>query len=376
MPLPATLSAGGLLWTRIDTAFGHAQPGPVTALRDGLFMASLPFGSMSPGTAQPHSTLWRSADAEHWQRLSNSRAFSGRPSWIDWILGLAARGRGLIAVGMEQYADGSNANAEAWVSPDGVSWRRATVGDGIGETMDFAYPVARGFAAIGTDGYSFHAGMERGTAIWTSTDGTRWLRLPQSEVPAHVSIRSVAHGNGRYVAVGEPLPFGAPPTGSVPIWTSVDGVRYRMLSRSFGDPPADAVIAAVIWTGSAFVAVGTEEGVGAFAWRSADGLSWRQVELGAARPGSVDVRAGGIAPTSRGLLAIGMVDPGVGLPEPAAWLSTSDGRDWQPLSFPPALAGVSFGPAYSLGGHPFVSGSDQSTGTTALWALTDAPPAP
>ena len=354
----------------------------MAALGSQVVMATSPYGSVSPGTAMPHPTFWHSSDGSAWQRLPDSPAFAGvQDKWVDVVLGLTSNGSGLIAVGMQQYADASTANAEAWTSPDGgTTWTRASVADGTQATMNFVYRVSGGFVAIGTDGYSFHAGMEAGTAIWTSPDGTRWSRLPQSEVPAHVSISSVAHGAGRYVAVGQILPPGAMNADPAPKWISSDGIHFQALAGTAGGPSGDMVVRQVTWTGSAFVAVGDPLSLDApTAWRSANGIDWQQVELPTGAAAGAQVRVEGIVQTPTGVLAVGALDDTVHgtTANGIAW-GSSDGRSWQQVSQPTDFPGADLQSVAVLGGHVLVEGQDNRGGPSVglLWILGPATAAP
>ncbi len=383
---PASETVGGFLWTRIDAPFGGAQPGPMTALGSQVVMATSPYGWVSPGTAMPHPTFWHSLDGSTWQRLPDRPAFAGVPDkWMDVVLGLTSNGSGLIAVGMQQYADASTANAEAWTSPDGgKTWNRASVADGTQATMNFVYRAGGGFVAIGTDGYSFHAGMEAGTAIWTSSDGTHWTRLPQSEVPAHVSISSVAYGNGRYVAVGQILPPGAMNADPAPKWISSDGIHFQALAGTAGGPSGDMVVRQIVWTGSEFVAVGDPLSLDApTAWRSTNGMDWQPVELphdaGAGTPGaSAAAQSGveGIAETPTGLVAVGAAEDTIhGTTASGMVWESSDGRSWQVVSQPTDFPGADLQSVSPIGGGRFVVEGQDNRGDPSvalMWTLDPA----
>ena len=368
---PASETVGGYLWHRIDSQFGGAQPGPMTALGSEVVLATDPLrGVWAPGQPMLHPTFWHSADGSIWQRLPDSPAFAGvQDKWVDWVLGLSANGPGLIAVGMQQSVDGSAANAEVWTSPDGKTWTRASVDGGNGAAMSLVYRVAGGFVAIGTSRYAFNAGTGGGIAIWTSPDGTHWTRLPQSESPTGLDIISVAHGNGRYVAVGQAVKPGSSTAGvHLPIWTSSDGVHYQVIAPALGVPTSDATVAQVTWTGSAFVAVGDEPTVGSYAWRSTDGLHWQAVELQPFGPATPGTTAGGIAQTLTGLLAVGAVG-GVGGSMNGALWESSDGRTWQEVTMPALFDNVDLGSVRVLGSHLLVGGVDRASGASVVWML-------
>lgn len=355
-------------------AFRGAQVAAVTQLGPDLLAITSPFDQViQPGT-WAHPSLWQSTDGLTWQALPESSAFAEVTNrWIDTVNGVIAHGSGLIAVGAQQLFDASLANAEAWTSTDGATWTRAVVSDATDATMNLVYPVADGYVAIGTDGYSPHAGMERGTAIWTSPDGARWSRLPTSAVPSGVAIAGVAEANGRFVAVGGPALGAATPggVGTSLIWISSDGIHFESAARIPGTPvpsvlPSDAVLRGVAWTGSAFVAVGHHPSGGAFALRSSDGLSWRATDLPAGAAAEAYVT--GVVDTRAGLLVMGSALAGAsGTDQGIAWASR-DGTSWQLLGLPPEFRGVTL-TQLLIAGNRILAVGQTDQGAVRVWLL-------
>lgn len=370
-PTSTTQTIGGFGWRTLPyDAFGGAQITAMAQLGHDVIVITNPFGVVIQEGVWPHPSLWRSADGFVWQELRDSRAFAGVPdTWIDTVSGVTGHGSGLIAVGAQYLFDASVANAEAWISADGTTWTRAVVSDGEDATMNFAYPVADGYVAIGTDGYSPHAGMQRGTAIWTSPDGARWSRLPSSAIPSGVAIAGVAAANGRFVAAGgDALAQGMAADATSLIWVSSDGIHFRAVPRPLA-LPSDAVLRGVAWTGSAFVAVGHHLSGGAFALQSSDGLSWRATALpasGAAAQAFVTA----VTDTLFGLLVVGDALADASGSQGIAWIST-DGTSWQLLSLPSEFRGVTLTQLLAAGNHLLVAGQT-AQGAASAWLLEPA----
>lgn len=140
--------------------------------------------------------------------------------------------------------------------------------------------------------------------------------------PTDASLRGVAHGNGRYVALGDGVAL-----------TSEDAVVWT--PHEVGD--GQVWLREVVWTGDRFAAVG---GIwnqfyfdGRFA-ASADGSSWEVENLPVASPG-------GLASDGQGFVVIG----GIGLDPIADLRYSPDGETWVPGSIPfiPYLSGVAWG---------------------------------
>jgi hypothetical protein len=375
-PVGTASMSPSFAWTAIDEdAIGGVELGPIVALGSDVLAIGSPFGVLPAGGAWAHPTLWRSADGLRWNQLSPPSAFSGvRNAWIDTVSGVTGREGRFVAVGAQISDDGSTANAEAWTSPDGSSWARSTVDGAFGATMDLVVQLPDGYAAIGANGFSGHAGFGHGTAIWTSSDGTHWSRLPQTEVPAGVSIASVSHGPAGFFGVG----IAEPPGGSAdtfrPIWTSLDAVHWQMLGP-ITEVSANAGLAGVVWAGSSYVAVGDEPTVGSFAWQSTDGTAWTSTQLPALVNGTVAPQSdvAGLAVTPVGLLAIGFVSDGGGRSHSAMWQASLGGSStsalhWTRLALPSTFDDVTLTSIAVVGQLVFVTGETPS-GSFRAWLV-------
>jgi hypothetical protein len=279
------------------------------------------------GSAGASAGLWRSTDANHWQRLPVPPAMRG--AWIR--AATTFRGR-LVAIGAIASPDGT-ATPTAWTSADGTSWTRARAASdwqGV-ELIDIA-AGPDGLVAVG------RRETEQGAGAWTSSDGSTWTPLPPtSGLPfgfGFMEIRAVAYGEGVFVAVGRSDE--GQPNSSGAVWTSPDGRAWTKVDGAtvFGSTGAspsqrEVALSDVVNRGPGFVAVGTAVGssgmvVGAI-FTSRTGFAWTRVAvddgLEASEPTMITTWSGG--------LAVGANVRGYGWGHPAIWTS-SDGSAWVP----------------------------------------------
>lgn len=197
-----------------------------------------------------------------------------------------------VAHGVGTYVVGSS--RELWASSDLLGWTNASLPDGANiEDVAFGEGLFVGVSSFSGD-------------VWTSADGTNWLRSSLTEPAIPVSLQSITSGDGRFVAVGPEA-----------LATSLDGTNWHVvqtnfingLSVAFGNGRFVAVgpyssmattdgtnwlsrsvpqfrASAVAFGGGFFVAVGSdfssrsESGI----WISQDGLDWSYRSSHTSRP--------------------------------------------------------------------------------------------
>jgi hypothetical protein len=216
-------SVDGLAWTRVahdNDVFGSATLTNVIAGGPGLV-------ALGSDLERNGAAVWVSVDGLTWSRADVDESVF-REATIESVV---AGGPGLVAVG---YVDGDeHASAAVWVSPDGTSWTRVPHSESVfggegraesvagGDRLVAMYDITAGgpgLVAVGSSG--------QGAVVWTSEDGTTWMRVPHDEStfggPQYPSLLgpemlSVAAAGQRLIAVG---------FGHDPLWTSTDGLTW------------------------------------------------------------------------------------------------------------------------------------------------------
>jgi hypothetical protein len=368
---PAT--AGGYRWTPVHPdKFRGVALGAVTSTVDQRLIAVGTLAEAPDGTPG-HPAIWASADGITWSRLPDSLAFaSPRDRWNEILVDIVSSGNGFVAVGVEQEDDASSANAAAWVSPDGMTWTRATVEDGIGRTMDQVLATNSGFVAFGEAGYDHRAGFGDGTAIWTSRDGRTWTLIPDSEAPPFgTRLSGVVAGTREFVAAaalehteGEDVLLRPVTEG---VWCSLDAVHWQPI------PGTPLSVGEFVPLNDGFVALGSHDSAGGVsnpvAWRSTEDGTWIGVVL--PRPAGMatgtSIYGGGLVSGGAGLLVFGTRDDDFST---VGW-SSSDGAAWTPLDLTAILRGATIGGFYTARGGIVVLGTRSTAGgdEPAAWLL-------
>lgn len=324
-------------------------PGPVSSVAVGWSRAALPAGLDAPLTR----VVWTGSRFLAVQRVDGTvldsldgRTWHQQPAIPDGFVEQVAAGPGgVLAIG--------SVNAQGvvaiWHSADGLRWERTPDApslhsrDGAFLTMATVVAAGGGWLAVGGETLNCIPGACRlvRAVVWSSPDGLRWTRQPDTATIQHAEMTGVTSSPSGYVAVGDaaadPTRLGSPIQPAV--WTSSDGQTWTRSDRlptvaAPGD--ADVVLGSVAVAGSRVVAVGYVRTHGgpdeAFAWWS-DGGPWASVEIGPF-VGSQGVR---IVAVPGGWLA--MFGPGADPPCSSALWSSVDGSAWSCLGNDPAFAG-------------------------------------
>lgn len=381
----AAAQSGLFAWRRLDTSqMAGVSLDAVVARPDGSLLglgrASLIISEAGPGWS---TTVWQSADGASWTRVPGATTFTARTQpkpttgWNAVALAVARTATGYVAVGMDQAGDGSSADASAWYSADGVRWSRAAVADATGRTMDQLLVTSSGLVALGEAGYTFHAGMGTGTAVWTSADGRSWARVPAAEAPplgTRLSHALAAPGGG-YLAPAAQEYMGATTERVKPltdgVWGSADGIHWSPIA---GSPLGVTSLAVrsdiVVAVGSG--AAGSDLSQPALAWTWSGGKTWSGGALPTPSdlPSGVTVGATLVANGPSGMLAIGQRSDGDTATSLVVWTSP-DGVAWTPSSVPAPVA-TAVVLAVPLGGSFLVAGDAQpDTGPIpVMWLVT------
>ena len=373
------LAGHGYQWTPLDVGpfRGVGLQAVASTPSGGLIGIGTWLTSEAPDGTPRHPTVWTTADGATWERQPDSRAFlSRRDRWEETVIDVVANGPGFVAVGVEQFDDSSSADAAAWFSPDGRTWTRAKVEDAVGRTMDEVVAAADGFVAIGEAEYDFHGGFGAGTAIWTSTDGASWARLPETDAPPRgTRLRSVLAAPGMFLASAgfehaqgqEDQP--RPPL-TAGIWRSADAIHWKPI------PGTPLGLGDLVAASGGFLAMGStalDAGSSATkpaAFLSTDGQAWIEVALPRPPevPAGVTFYGGRLVDGPAGLLAFGERDDDFST---VGW-SSVDGTFWTPLGLTPALRGTQIERAVLVNGSILLLGQSQASGiyAPAMWLLS------
>lgn len=335
-----------------------------------LGVADSPFGVYAVGYVQPgpSAAIWRSTDGGRtWARVTGIEATEGTA-----IYAVAADGTRVVAVG----ADGSG--AAAWATIDGVHWTRAAAAASLagiagGTAMTAVVAWRGGFVAAGR-AQDAPAGSSV-AAAWLSADGLTWRRVPDGGFAAGAITglaAGAAAGAGRIVAVGI-----APPTTVRGIqhetsvaWVSEDGLTWRRVTAPSLSAGAMRAVAA---GGPGFVAVGSGAADDrAMAWTSPDGIDWTAAPVGAAFLNyTLPIRAHAVVATGSGLVAVGWKSDG-GNGSAVAWRSP-DGVRWMRLPDLPSFSGGEMDGVAIVGTELVAVGLTGYPDNDAAFAWTGAP---
>ncbi|TDC89265.1 hypothetical protein [Actinomadura sp. 7K507] len=289
-----TVASGGAVaisGSQGDDAYLHGVdlrtvPGAVRPERAVRSLAASPGRSVAAGSTNGGAAIWTAVDGRAWQRARFPGA-GGRLS--DVVHG----GKGWLAVGR---TSGESPAPLAMTSQDGVTWQKAAFPGG-------PPPVA---AATGPSGY-----VAAGTgAIWRSADLKTWKRTDLDGAPSDVTAAA-----GKYVAVGG--------RGTAPaVWTSPDGAEWTAAELPAGLPAGP--LAQVAARGNVLVAIGAD---GAALVSADGGKTWAAHGLGG------DLNATAITAAADGFVAAAVTSR-----QDGAVLASADGVTWRRLEVP-GLAG-------------------------------------
>lgn len=245
-------SVDGTTWSRVphdEAVFGgegQQRMENVTTGGPGLVAV----GWVSAGDA-PDSAVWTSVDGIAWSRVPHDDGVFGGAG-EQTMHSVTVGGPGLVAVGADGFDDGIDrgqmamhrrdfiGQAAVWTSVDGTAWTRithdeATFGGDGNQWMESVTTGGPGLVAVGGDWSraSFSA------AVWTSTDGTVWDRVPHN--PAvfggenDQAMNDVLTAGSGLVAVGRVWGQHAGDhsaggdDSAASVWTSEDGVSWSWL---------------------------------------------------------------------------------------------------------------------------------------------------
>jgi hypothetical protein len=292
------------------------------------------------------------ADGLAWTRNRDAgNALGGAGLQRVWDVDATER-TGLVAVGTEDLGD--DLDGAVWTSRDGSEWSRVphdetVFGGSQDQFLQRVTPTASGFVAVGSDS----SGGDQDAAVWSSTDGVKWIRDRRGERalggPADQKMRDVVEtDDGHLVAVGFD---GLAGRGRFP-WAALEGSydaaawiggrgawrRIRIPTRVAGGPGLQVMTSAAVFDGGLVVSGRElrEESDGVIWYVTKDG-KWSRVKRDHAFTGPGDQTIWGITTSPIGLLASGSDSRGGGF-DAAMWHSL-DGKHWNRLPRDEAVFG-------------------------------------
>jgi hypothetical protein len=222
---------------------------------------------------------------------------------------VAAVGGAVVAVG------GVRRGGVIWRSENGKDWTVVT-DDVILDSVSLRAIATGGPQTVAVGCMLRDGACERGAAF---AERGGWKRSP-STVLRTADLRDVAMSDTRVVAIGA---SGGRPA----VWTSTDGLAWSRVPSLPATRRAD--LRAIVHGPSGFVIVGVDRNRPA-AWTSADGLAWRTGTIQSATGPTGELNA--VAVTASGFIAGGGSDSkdeeGEPLRLPSIWTSR-DGFRWE-----------------------------------------------
>ncbi len=350
------VGAAGLLF-----ALRPQQPvGPGASASPG----QTPVGSPS-ATAGPPIVLPSGVPPTSWSRVPDAPDFHVGP--VQGTAIAVAPDGAFVAV--VSSIDSGRA-PEVFRSTDGTGWTPSgSLPQGSYAGVSAIVACGGSMVAVGADWAGTNSGKSTGTnpapraAVWTSTDGVTWRRVPDQPAFAAGEFDRVAAGPAGFLAVGRDY--------DMPAW-SPDGTNWTRVD--VGTP--NALVRGVAATNDGFVAVGGIE-TAAVAWTSRDGRHWIRATFDGAS--QLDARLLSVAGQGQRLVALGAVpargdesvpDGWTGL---AVWASADRGATWTktvsglaaPSIYPPSVPKL-----YALSGG-FVALGSLGPGGASVWSSRD-----
>ena len=307
----------------------------ITAIGSGFVAAGF-----NPGTdLREDGVILMSQDGVSWVRVGETDpALTTGTALIEAVV---EGDPGLIAVGRScqdsSFPCDSGPFPTVWTSIDGSSWIRTPVSDQLGDIMDVVVSGNRLIAAGSVTEFDEDGVPWTRPTVWTSSDGVDWSRSWQG-----VAARNEEYPPSRGVIGGlaeDPdgllIAFGKAENSAgnavVAVWSSIDGEIWERIGA---DSAAFVTETGVIpldasWGPTGFVIVGSEvadEDFDVAAWNSPDGRNWTRIDVIVQ---DVDTTGSfsSIVGTESGFTATGPYGFGLGEGPVSVWTS-NDGQIW------------------------------------------------
>jgi hypothetical protein len=205
-----------------------------------------------------HAAIWTSRDGRAWtQQLTDEDARAGAGCVED----VARTATGLVGVATTDAVAGV-----AWLSDDGITWERVDP-----DTMQDAIVAVVEAGPDGTLVAGGWIGLE--ARVWTSMDGRAWTPIVDSDLAGRSVINDLATSDRGFVMVG--VDRSSEYYNRPAVWTSSDGTRWNRvpITQFESADPLGAVegLATVQALPGGMWLVGD---LNSRAWISSDGTNW------------------------------------------------------------------------------------------------------
>jgi len=241
-----------------------------------------------------------------------------------------------------------------------VAWTEAASFDGEALNLtDLAYGSGR-FVAVGSDQEG--SGSRVRGRVWVSSVGSSWELLPVDPVFDLAYLTNVVTAaDGRHLIFGR-IEDASGGSEAIPhaVWESADGRSWRRIDLGL---PADLGSIDVVVGPAGYLLSGVRFGAGLDQlWLSPDGRQWEQVRELPPRNGPFYEDIQRIAAGAEGFVA-------AGIRESAPYIiASADGREWFEAPDQPALHQIGAAPRIaSLGGDWIIPGTTDEDGGVVIW---------
>jgi DNA-binding SARP family transcriptional activator len=223
-----TLDDGSALWARVapDTA-GIRERGDQTlraATWDGSHVVAVGF---SRRAGDEDAAMWLSSDGDRWTFQTPSNLDEPGDQEMTTVTTLGSL---VVAGGFTTTSEGTD--AAIWISSDPVEWRRVSdpsLGDVGDQQINAVVAGGPGLIAVGQETVD----GDQDAVVWTSVNGSEWDRVEDPEGsfggPGAQQMSAIVGGREILIAAGSET-LGRETDGAV--WTSVDGSRWVRLTTS------------------------------------------------------------------------------------------------------------------------------------------------
>jgi hypothetical protein len=223
-PHPVVVSsAAGDSWQAADAAAAFRASGLVTAQATAGPGGYVIVGYQKTGT-RTVAAAWWSAGLTGFQRAQNATpgALDGAGASRQ-MLAVTASAKGFVAVGV------AGSQATAWTSPDGRTWRQASLPVPMGAartTLKYVASSGRTVVAVGTAVTT--TGQQLPFAASSPDGGFTWTESVLPVPAGQASVTALAAAGGQFTVAGT---FGASAGHSdVVVWTSASGAAWKAVT--------------------------------------------------------------------------------------------------------------------------------------------------